>query len=115
MLDRHAEEAFEAAQDGAVQHHGNPAAAVFRDVFGVQPFRQHEIDLQGAALPVAADRVAQHELQLGAVEGAFAGVQMVSTLAMRQAWRSASSAWSHTSSLPTRCSGRSENFTRKSS
>ena len=40
MLDHHAEEALEAAQDGAVQHHRAVAGAVLTDVFGVQPFRQ---------------------------------------------------------------------------
>ena len=48
-----------------------------RDIFGVQPLRQHEIHLQRAALPVPADGVAQHEFQFGAVEGALAGVQRV--------------------------------------
>ena len=77
MLDQHAEEALEAAQDGAVQHHRRVAGAVLADVFGVEPLRQDEVELQRAALPGAADRVAQQELELGAVEGALAGIQRV--------------------------------------
>ena len=44
----------------------------------------HEVDLQRAALPVAADRVAQHEFQLRAVEGALARVQRRTR---RRRWR----------------------------
>ena len=42
------------------------------DVERAEPFRQVEVDLRGAALPVAADGVAQHIFELRAVERAFA-------------------------------------------
>ena len=42
-----------------------------------QALRQHEIDLQRAALPLPPDRIAQHEFQLGAVERALAGIEHV--------------------------------------
>ena len=97
-----------------MQHHRPVPRAVLGHIFGVQPLGQHEIDLQRAALPVAADGVAQHEFQLGAIERALAGVQRVSTPAVAQASFSAASARSHTASLPARTAGRSENFTRNS-
>ena len=53
------------------------AVAVLGDIARAQPFGGVEVHLQGAALPVAADGVAQHEFQLGAVEGAFAGIEGV--------------------------------------
>src|SRR3546814_2520130 len=42
------------------------------DIFGAKPFRHHEIDLHGADLPTAADRIAHVVFDLGAVEGALA-------------------------------------------
>ena len=115
LLDQDAEEAFEAAEDRPVQHHRPVAGAVLADIFGVQPFRQVGIDLQGAALPVAADGVAQHEFQLRAVERALAGVQLVfdagdgAGLAQR-----AFGLVPELVAADARRSGRSENLMRKS-
>ena len=75
VLDQDADHALEAAEDGAVQHDRNLARAVLGDIARAEPLGQHEVDLQRAALPVAADRVAQHEFQLGPVERAFAGIE----------------------------------------
>ncbi len=72
MLDEHADEAFERAEDGAVQHHRALARVVFGDVAGVQALWQVRVVLQGTALPVTAEAVAQGELDLRAVEGALA-------------------------------------------
>ncbi len=47
-----------------LQHDGPLARAVLGHIVRVEPLGQHEIDLQRAALPVAADRVAQDELEL---------------------------------------------------
>ena len=77
VLDQDADKAFERSQDRAVQHDGAVFLAVLADIRRVQPFGQHEIHLQGAALPVAADGVAQHEFELGAVKRAFARVQRI--------------------------------------
>ena len=44
------------------------------DVEGAEALRQVEVDLRGAALPVAADGVAQHVLELRPVERALARV-----------------------------------------
>ena len=48
--------------------------AVGIDVERAESFRQVEVDLRGAALPVAADRIAQHIFELRSVERAFAGI-----------------------------------------
>ena len=76
MLDEHADEALEGAENGAVEHDRPAPLAALVHIGGVQPFRQHEIHLESAALPVSPDGVAQHEFELGAVEGAFAGIEL---------------------------------------
>ena len=77
FFDQNPEEAFKRPKDGAVQHDGAAAGAIFRDIFGIQPLGQHEIHLQRTALPIPANRVAQHEFQLGAVKGALTRVQFI--------------------------------------
>ena len=62
------------AEDGAVDHHRRLLPAVGVDVEDAEPLRQVEIHLDRPALPVAADGVAQHVLELRAVEGALAGI-----------------------------------------
>ncbi len=74
MLEHDAEEALHRAADGAVDHHRRLLRAVGGDVEGVEPLRQIEVDLRRAALPVAADGVAQHVFEFRPVERAFAGI-----------------------------------------
>ena len=59
-----------------MKHDGPVLLAIAADVGRVQALRHHEIHLQGAALPVAPDRVGKHEFKLRPVEGAFAGVEL---------------------------------------
>ena len=66
-----------------MDHHRRLLLAVGVDVERAEPLRQVEVDLDGAALPVAADGVAQHVLELGAVEGALARVDAGLDLAAR--------------------------------
>ncbi len=75
VLDQYAQEPLDGAEQCPVQQHGTLLGAVLLGIFRVQPFGQDEVQLQGAALPGAADGVAQVELQLGAIEGAFAREQ----------------------------------------
>ena len=75
MLDEDAGEAFERAEHRAVQHHRRHLVGMFVDVERAEPAGQVEVDLHGAALPVAADAVAQHIFKLWPVEGAFAFVE----------------------------------------
>ena len=74
MLDQYAREALDRAEHGAMEHHRHVTLAVLADVGRPEPAGQVEVHLHGAALPVAADRVAQHELELRAVERALAGI-----------------------------------------
>ncbi|GJE70498.1 hypothetical protein CHKEEEPN_2036 [Methylorubrum podarium] len=74
MLDQDAGEALHRAADGAVDHHRRLLLAVGVDVAGVEALRQVEVHLRRAALPVAADGVAQHVLEFRPVEGALAGI-----------------------------------------
>ena len=67
----------QAADDGAVQHDGTVPRAVLTHVLGIETLGHGEVDLDRAALPVAADRILQHELELRAVEGALARIQGV--------------------------------------
>lgn len=57
------------------------------DVERAETFRQVEVDLRGAALPVTADGVAQHIFEFRAVEGASPGLIAV---LMRWLWPCAS-------------------------
>ena len=77
MLDQDADKALHRAEDRAVQHDRGVAAAVLADIGGAEPPRHLEIELQGAALPVAAERVAQDEFELRPVERALAGVERI--------------------------------------
>ena len=75
MLDHDAGKALERPEHRAMQHHRRHLARMFVDVEGAEPARHIEIDLHGAALPVAANSVAQNVFELGAVERAFALVE----------------------------------------
>src|SRR5690554_2502507 len=76
VLDEDAEEALEGAEDRPMEHHRGLACAVLVDELGTQATRQVEVQLQGTALPDAVEAVAQGEFDLGAVEGALAGLQL---------------------------------------
>src|ERR1700688_3239510 len=77
VLEQYAEEALERTEDRPMQHQRRLSLAVLVDVMGTEPRGQVQVHLQGAALPVAPDRIAQHELQLRSIEGALARVQRV--------------------------------------
>ena len=75
VLDHDADEALHGAEHGAVEHHRRHLVGVLVDVEGAEAPGQVEVDLHGAALPVAADGVAQDVFELRPVEGAFAFVK----------------------------------------
>src|SRR5215510_11731491 len=74
MLDQNPREALERAADRAVHHHGPLLLAIGVDVEGTETLRQVEVHLRRPALPVTADRIAQHIFELRPVEGALAGI-----------------------------------------
>src|ERR1700682_4025383 len=75
MLDENADEALQRAKHRPVQHHRHYLLARGRDVKSAETARQVQIDLDRAALPIAADRVAQHVFELWSVKGALTLVQ----------------------------------------
>ncbi len=77
LLDEHADEALEGAKAGAVNHDWALLGAVGVGVLELKALGQLEVELDGAALPGTAQAVLQVEVDLGAVEGAVAGVERV--------------------------------------
>ncbi len=75
MLDQDAGETLQRAEHRPVDHHRRHLVGVLVDVERAEPARQVEVHLHGAALPVAADGVAQHIFELRPVERALALVQ----------------------------------------
>ena len=110
MLDQDAGETLELPEHGAVDHHRDGLRAVLPDIKGAEPIGMLEIDLDRSALPVAADGVPKHIFQLRTVKCALARTEVVCWSAASTARLSAASALSHTSSEPTRLSGRSANL-----
>ena len=70
MLGNDADEALDGAEDHTVDHHGAVLLTVGPGVLQLEALRQLHIQLDGAALPGAAQGVLEMEVQLGAVEGA---------------------------------------------
>ena len=73
VLDEDAEESLDGAKEGAVDHDGLVSLAVFADVFEFEAGWEGEIELDCRELPEAAEDVDQLDVDLGAVEGGFAG------------------------------------------
>ena len=77
VLDQDPREALHRAEQGAVDHH-RPVLGVVRARVGELEALRHEVvDLAGAALPGAPERVGDVEIDLRPVEGAVARVDLV--------------------------------------
>ena len=85
-----------------MQHHRPVLLAVLGDVARLEPLGQDEVDLMGAALPLAADRIAQDELRAWAVERALAGVELGLEAGRLESPPAAPSARSQIASAPVR-------------
>ena len=77
VLDQNTDEALDGAKAHAMQHDGALLGAVGVHVLQVKVERHLEVELHGTALPGTAERVLQMEVDLGAVEGAIALVDLV--------------------------------------
>ncbi len=77
MLDEDAEEAFERTGKRAMNHYGAMIGAVASAIGEFEAFRQDEINLHGTQLPLAADRIANVDIELRAVESAAAFVDLI--------------------------------------
>ena len=73
MLDETADEAFHAAERRAMHHDRAVFLAVGAGVGEIEADGKVVVDLDGAELPFTAEDVLDHEVDLGAVEGGFAG------------------------------------------
>ena len=94
-----------------MQHDRRWRAAILADIARAEPLRHDEIELQGAALPVAAERVAQHEFELRPVERALAGVERVGEAGGLDRVLQILLGAVPDASLPARTGGRSANLT----
>ena len=72
VLDEDAEEPLERAEQGPVDHVGPVRLAVLADVGHVEALGHVEVELDGRALPEAADGVLDLDVDLGAVEDRLA-------------------------------------------
>ena len=77
MLNQNTDEALDGAEAHAMQHDGALLGAVGVHVLQVKVERHLEVELDGTALPGTAERILQVEVDLGAVEGAVALVDLV--------------------------------------
>ena len=93
VLGEHAEEAFDRAEQRAVDHDRPVPRVVGARVVQVEALRHLEVDLDRRHLPRAADRVPRLHADLRAVEGAAALVQ-------HELGRSIASAASRSASMP---------------
>ena len=93
-----------------MEHHRGHLVGVLVDIERAEPARHVEIDLDGAALPVAPDGVAQDIFELRAVERALALVERPGTAGGLQGGHQRGLRLVHTASSPMRFSGRSENL-----
>ena len=82
VLDQDAHEALQRSEDRAVQNDRLLEEAVLVAVGQAEVVRQLEVKLHGAALPFAAESVLDLEVDLRAVEGAVALVDLVVALAV---------------------------------
>ena len=77
VLDEHAEEALDRAEEGAMHHDRLMALAIFTYVLQLEARRQVEVELHRGELPEAAEDIDKLDVDLGAVEGGFAGDGLV--------------------------------------
>src|SRR5690242_8109710 len=76
MLGEDADEALERAEDRAVDHDRTLGLAVRVDVLERKPVRLLEVDLDRRDLPSPAERVLDIDVDLRAIEGAVARIEL---------------------------------------
>src|SRR3546814_18062248 len=70
LLDEDGEETLEGAENRPVQHDRTVLLAVLANIAGAEPLRQHAVDKEDAALPVAAEGYEHNETKLPPLERA---------------------------------------------
>src|SRR5262249_62243964 len=76
LLDQDGDEALHRSQQRPMDHDRPLPAAVGRDVLQLEPFRKLEIQLERRALPLAAQRILDLEIDLRPVERAAALIDL---------------------------------------
>ena len=76
MLDQHADEALERAEDGAVDHDRPLGLPVAVDVLEPEAIRLLEVDLDGRHLPAPSERVLHVDVDLRSIERPVARVEL---------------------------------------
>src|SRR5438552_7279070 len=71
MLDQNTHEALHRSERRPVDHDGAVRVVVLTDIFELKPLRQIVIKLHRAELPLAANAVADHEIDFRTIEGRF--------------------------------------------
>ena len=77
MLDQDADEAFEGTEQGPVDHHGPVLGVVGAGVGELEALGHPVVELDGAQLPRALERVGHVKVDLRPVERALAHLQLV--------------------------------------
>jgi len=77
MLDQHAKETFQAAQQRAVDHVRAVRLSILTNVGQVKSFRFIEVELDGGKLPFTTDGVFHLQVDLRTVERATAGIHII--------------------------------------
>ncbi len=77
VLDQDPNEPLDRSEQRTVDHHGSLPVPVLVNVLDPEPVGSLEVDLDRGELPVAADRVADIDVDLRPVEGAVALVDRV--------------------------------------
>ena len=82
VLNQDADEALEGAHDGTVNHDRRLEGAIRCNVLEVKVQRQLEVQLNGAHLPFASQAVPHLEVDLRAIEGTVALIDLIIPLAI---------------------------------
>ena len=77
MFDQDADEPFQRAEYGPVDHDRPPGDAVFIDIFDLKILRKLEVQLNGAALPGSSDGILQMKIDLRSVKCAVAFIDTI--------------------------------------
>src|SRR5215472_19173182 len=77
VLDQDAEKTLDAPEQRAMDHDRRMLCAVLADIEGTEALGKIEIELHGAALPLAADRISERVFELRAIKRALAGIEHI--------------------------------------
>src|SRR5207237_5361048 len=77
VIDEHAKEALDGAEQRPMDHEGLLARAIFGDIFQSEALGQSEIKLYGRKLPGTANGIHQLHIDLRAVKNGFAWHRLV--------------------------------------